>query len=60
MVYGRTYGLCSFSIKVEKPVISVKSEFQRIDVLDTYEFGRMLVVDGWLMLTERTSLSTMR
>lgn len=42
-----------FSIKVEKPVISVKSEFQRIDVLDTYEFGRMLVVDGWLMLTEK-------
>ncbi len=42
-----------FSIKVDKPVISLESEFQRIDVFDSYEFGRVLVLDGCLMLTEK-------
>lgn len=42
-----------FSIKIEKPVINVESEFQRIDVLDSYAFGRILVLDGFLMLTEK-------
>jgi len=42
-----------FSIKVDKPVISLKSEFQRIDVFDSYDFGRILVLDGYLMLTEK-------
>jgi len=42
-----------FSIKIEKPVISLESEFQRIDVFDTYDFGRILVLDGYLMLTEK-------
>ena len=42
-----------FSIKVEKPVISVESEFQRIDLFDTYDFGRIFVLDGYLMLTEK-------
>jgi len=42
-----------FSIKVKKTLISVESEFQRIDVLDTYDFGRILVLDGYLMLTEK-------
>ena len=42
-----------FSIKIEKPVISLESEFQRIDVFDSYAFGRVLVLDGCLMLTEK-------
>jgi spermidine synthase len=42
-----------FSIKVDKPVISLESEFQRIDVFDSYAFGRILVLDGYLMLTEK-------
>jgi len=42
-----------FSMKVDKPVISVKSEFQRIDVFDSFDFGRVLVLDGFLMLTEK-------
>jgi len=42
-----------FSIRVDKHVISRKSEFQRIDVFDSYTFGRMLVIDGFLMLTEK-------
>ena len=30
-----------------------QSRYQRIDVLDTEEFGRVLVLDGYLMLTEK-------
>jgi len=42
-----------FSIKADCQLISRKSEFQRIDVFDTPEFGRILTLDGYLMLTER-------
>jgi spermidine synthase len=42
-----------FSIRIEKPVVSLESKFQRIDVFDSYDFGRVLVIDGFVMLTER-------
>jgi len=42
-----------FSIRVDKHIESVKSEFQKIDVFQTPEFGKILVIDGYLMLTER-------
>jgi len=42
-----------FSIKVDKPIITTKSEFQRIDVFDSCDFGRILVLDGYLMFTEK-------
>lgn len=42
-----------FSIKVDKQLYSGKSEFQRIDVFDSFEFGKLLVIDGYLMLTEK-------
>ena len=41
------------SIRVDKQVYSGKSEFQRIDVFDSPEFGRFLVLDGYMMLTEK-------
>ena len=42
-----------FSIKVERQLYSGRSEFQRIDVYETSEFGRILAIDGFIMLTER-------
>ena len=42
-----------FSIKVDKQLYSGQSEFQRIDVFDSEEFGRFLVLDGYMMLTEK-------
>ena len=42
-----------FSIKVTKQLYCGQSEFQRIDVFDSEEFGRFLVLDGYMMLTER-------
>ena len=42
-----------FSIKAHKQLASEESEFQRIDIFETYEFGKILVIDGFLMLTEK-------
>ncbi|MBR1886433.1 MAG: polyamine aminopropyltransferase, partial [Schwartzia sp.] len=42
-----------FSMKVDKQVYSGRSEFQRIDIFDSLEFGRVLVLDGYTMLTEK-------
>lgn len=43
----------NFSIKVIRQVCSINSKYQRIDVLDTYDFGMVLVIDGYVMLTEK-------
>ena len=43
----------SFSMKVDKQLVSVQGDYQRIDVLKTTEFGRVLVLDGYLMVTEK-------
>lgn len=41
------------SIKVDKQLYSEQSEFQRIDVFESEEFGRFLTLDGYMMLTEK-------
>lgn len=42
-----------FTMKVDKHIFSEQSPFQRIDFLDTYEFGRVFALDGIIMLTQR-------
>ena len=42
-----------FSLRVEQQLFSAESEYQRIDVFDSMEFGRVLVVGGDIVLTER-------
>lgn len=42
-----------FSIKVDKQLFSEVSEFQRVDIFDSAEFGRFLALDGRIMLTEK-------
>lgn len=42
-----------FSIRVDKQLYTGQSEFQRIDVFESPEFGRFLTLDGYMMLTER-------
>lgn len=42
-----------FSFKIKKQLYSEKSYYQQIDVFDTFEFGRVLALDGYLMLTEK-------
>lgn len=41
------------SIQVEKQLCSKQSEFQKIDVFETAEFGRMMTLDGYVMVTEK-------
>ncbi|NLO49349.1 MAG: polyamine aminopropyltransferase [Clostridiales bacterium] len=41
------------SIKVDRQLYTCQSDFQRIDVFECKDFGRFLVLDGYMMLTER-------
>ena len=41
------------SIRVNKQLSSKQSDYQRIDIFETPEFGRVLTLDGNVMLTER-------
>ena len=42
-----------FSMKATSQVASKKSAVQQIDILDTPAYGRVLVLDGGLMITEK-------
>lgn len=42
-----------FSIKVDKQIVSRQSEYQRIDLFESEEFGKILSLDGCLMVTEK-------
>lgn len=41
------------SIRVDRHLYSQKSDYQQIDIFDSPEFGRVLTLDGNVMLTER-------
>lgn len=41
------------SIRIDKQLYSAQSDFQRIDVFESPEFGRFLTLDGFMMLTQR-------
>ena len=45
-------GLSGLTIKIDRILESKKSEFQRIDVIDTKDFGKMLVLYGSLMVCD--------
>ena len=42
-----------FSMKATVQIASKKSAVQQIDILDTKAYGRVLVLDGGLMITEK-------
>jgi spermidine synthase len=42
-----------FSVKVDKQLLSKQSDFQRIDVFQSPEFGRFFSLDGYIMITEK-------
>lgn len=43
----------NFSVRIAKQLYSGKSDFQQIDVFQSLEFGRILALDGYVMLTEK-------
>ena len=40
------------NIRVERQLYSAESEFQRIDVFESQEFGRFLTLDGDILFSE--------
>ncbi len=47
------YKNTSISLKVKKVLYSEKSEYQHIDVYETWDWGRVLTLDGLMMVTEK-------
>ena len=45
-----------FSMKAMGQIASRQSENERIDILDTAEYGRVLVLDGELFLTVKDEI----
>lgn len=41
------------SMRIKEQLYSYKSPYQQIDVLDSYEFGKLLTLDGVVMLCEK-------
>lgn len=41
------------SFRVSDQLLSVKTDYQRIDVFQTYDFGKLLSIDGTVQLTEK-------
>lgn len=41
------------SFRVSDQLLSVKTDFQRIDVFETYDFGKLLTIDGTVQMAEK-------
>ncbi len=41
------------SFRVKDQLLSIKTDYQRIDLFDTYDFGKLLSIDGTVQLTEK-------
>jgi spermidine synthase len=44
---------CRFSLRVTRQLHSEKTPFQQLDIVDTPEYGRVMLLDGLVMTTER-------
>lgn len=42
-----------FSLRVNKTLFSGQSDFQRLDVLETLEYGKLMTLDGLVMVSEK-------
>ena len=42
-----------FSIKIDRQLYSAQSPFQRIDIMESKEFGKFFTLDGLMMVTEK-------
>jgi len=43
----------AFSLKIKEKLHDETSEYQRIEVYDTVYFGKLMVIDGYVMLTDK-------
>lgn len=42
-----------FSIRVDKHIFSEENDYNRIDIFESPEYGRVLTVDGYIIMTEK-------
>lgn len=42
-----------FSIRIKKLVYSKETEYQKLEIYDSYEFGRFITLDGYMMVNEK-------
>ena len=42
-----------FSIQVDRQICCETSEFKRIDIFESPEYGRFITLDGYMMQTEK-------
>lgn len=50
--YAHEYGT-AFSLRITEKLAEVQSEFQKIEIYDTTNFGKLMVIDGYVMLSSR-------
>jgi len=43
----------AFSLRINDKLADVQSKFQHIEIYDTTDFGKLMVIDGFVMLTSR-------
>ena len=43
----------AFSLKITEKLHEEQSEFQKIEIFQTTHFGKLMVIDGYIMLTDR-------
>lgn len=41
------------TLKIKQTLFSGRSDFQQVDILETLDYGRMMLLDGLVMVTER-------
>ncbi len=44
---------CSIGLRIRRKLDSVDSPFQKIEIFETEDFGKLMAIDGCIMLTER-------
>ncbi len=44
---------CGLTFKVREVLYTEYSKYQRLDVVDTYDYGKVMLLDGFIMFTER-------
>jgi len=49
----RVNGVVGNTIRVRERIFSGRSDYQKIEILDTYHYGRTLVLEGSVQLTEK-------
>jgi len=51
--FEESYGNFGLKIRIKEVLVDLKTDYQRIQIFQTFDFGKMLVLDGKIQLTEK-------